>query len=79
LPERDKEPGSGLERDEATRAVTGDRDQTRRAGGKRREWLGRSLRELYADTVKDPIPDTFRKLLDELERKDAQSEKKDGE
>ena len=34
----------------------------------RNEWLSRGLRRLYDDTVRDPIPDTFRQLLDELDR-----------
>jgi Anti-sigma factor NepR len=33
------------------------------------DWLGSQLRELYADVMNEPLPDQFRKLLDQLEDK----------
>jgi hypothetical protein len=36
----------------------------------RRDWLAQGLREIYQETLDDPIPDAFKELLDELERKE---------
>ncbi len=33
--------------------------------------IGRYLRHLYDDVVQQPVPDRFKQLLDELERKSA--------
>lgn len=32
--------------------------------------LGRKLKEAYEELVREPVPDRFRQLLDELERKE---------
>lgn len=34
------------------------------------EWLGTQLRELYADVMNEPLPDQFRKLLEQLDHDD---------
>lgn len=39
------------------------------------EWLGRSLRQLYDGTAREPIPDKFRALLDQLDERDKTSGK----
>ena len=31
------------------------------------DWLGRSLQQLYQETVEAPIPDSFKDLLDKLD------------
>jgi hypothetical protein len=33
-------------------------------------WLGRSLRRMYDDALQEPIPESLRDLLEELERRD---------
>lgn len=40
--------------------------------GRRAEyaWLGESLRLLFQAYVDEPLPDTFRQLLEDLEKKD---------
>lgn len=37
------------------------------------DWLGRSLRQLYDGTAREPIPDKFRSLLDQLDERDGKS------
>lgn len=38
-------------------------------GGEANERIGRELRAMFDDVVAAPVPDKFRQLLDELERK----------
>lgn len=33
-------------------------------------WLGQSLRQTYEETLNEPVPESFRELLDRLERED---------
>ncbi len=51
--------------------------QPKSAGGKpnnpsdaRRDWLARGLKQIYDKTLSDPIPETFRSLLEKLDRTD---------
>lgn len=39
------------------------------------DWLGRSLRQLYDGTAREPIPDKFRSLLDQLDARDKATDK----
>jgi hypothetical protein len=38
-------------------------------GGEVGERIGRELRAMFEDVVAEPVPEKFRRLLDELERK----------
>jgi len=40
------------------------------------DWLGRSLRQLYDGTAREPIPDKFRALLDQLDERDKATDGK---
>lgn len=40
------------------------------------DWLRSSLKKLYDDTAKDPIPETFLTLLEELDRKERESKER---
>lgn len=33
------------------------------------DWLSRGLRDLFQETAEEPLPDSFLKLIEELERK----------
>jgi hypothetical protein len=39
------------------------------------EHIGRQLRGIFDEVVTQPVPDKFRKLLDELERKQGPNQK----
>lgn len=43
------------------------------------DWLGRSLRQLYDGTAREPIPDKFRTLLDQLDERDKAADGKTSE
>jgi hypothetical protein len=55
-------------------APPGKQSPKRRAAAvpQQQEWLRRSLKKLYEDTVQDPIPDSFVELLEELDRKERE-------
>ena len=36
---------------------------------KKSDWLGEKLREIYDETLSEPVPDRFRELLRELDEK----------
>lgn len=38
------------------------------------DWIGRQLRELYDETLNEPIPDRLLDLLKQIERKDTEPE-----
>jgi hypothetical protein len=40
-----------------------------------RAWLSRGLRNLFQDTVSEPIPESFLTLLEELERAEREKER----
>ena len=40
------------------------------------EHIGRQLRGIFDEVVTQPVPEKFRRLLDELERKQSGSKKK---
>jgi hypothetical protein len=42
----------------------------RSAPGEPGQWLTRSLRRIYDETLQEPIPDNLRTLLEELERQE---------
>ncbi|MGE0744659.1 MAG: NepR family anti-sigma factor [Rhodospirillales bacterium] len=42
-----------------------------------RAWLSRGLRDLFQDTVSEPVPDSFKSLLEELERKEREKDSGD--
>lgn len=42
-----------------------------------RAWLSRGLRDLFQDTVSEPVPDAFKSLLEELERKEREKDSDD--
>lgn len=42
-----------------------------------RAWLSRGLRDLFQDTVSEPVPDSFKTLLEELERKEREKDSGD--
>ncbi len=37
--------------------------------GSANDWLSRGLRDLFQETAEEPLPDSFLKLIEELERK----------
>lgn len=39
------------------------------------DWLGRSLQQLYQETVEAPIPDSFKDLLDKLDLAEKKTNK----
>jgi hypothetical protein len=45
-------------------------DAERPTSGEPGQWLSRSLRRIYDETLQEPIPDSLRGLLEELERRD---------
>jgi hypothetical protein len=53
------------------RLATAEKDEAGRpAPGEPGQWLTRSLRRIYDETLQEPIPDNLRTLLEELERRE---------
>lgn len=50
--------------------------RTQVASSKSQDWLRRSLKKLYEDTAHDPVPDSFVKLLEELDRKEREQQER---
>ncbi|MBO0764136.1 MAG: hypothetical protein J2P50_06075 [Hyphomicrobiaceae bacterium] len=52
----------------ATPTTAGERGQSGEEDAKVRERIGHELRSLFEDVVGEPVPERFRRLLQELER-----------
>lgn len=52
-------------------ARIGDAAASRREASVRGAALGRELRQMYRDVTQEPIPDEFRKLLEQLDGSDG--------
>lgn len=50
------------------RRATPDKGRSARAPGKAPEWT-QSLRQLYDSVVEEPLPDSFKSLLEQLDRR----------
>lgn len=48
--------------------ANGKEGRVTRPSQQRRDWLERGLKQLYDKTLEDPIPDSFRELLEKLDR-----------
>lgn len=45
----------------------------RKAGAGKEDWIGAHLRKVYDEALREPVPDRFLSLLNEIEKKESRS------
>lgn len=65
-----KTKGGDLQQPEGSEKTVPNGKQRLRQSDPHLTWLGHSLRQSYKETLNEPVPDSFRELLNRLEQED---------
>lgn len=72
--EPDRDPSASEDRPERDVSASGGQPPRHppEAGGDKKEWIRQQLRAAYDETLKEPIPERFLELLDQIDKNDPE-------